>query len=862
MADTPAPPDNGRVVGESLFRDGPFAILILDAAYRIQQLNPVAEGVLGYAEDELAGAPFASLLVALDGSPTAADHPFALPAPDADMACNRLRRRQGDTFPAEVSLHPLGDDASGRMYAVVRGIAAQAAREQELIQQRNLYQALSESNQLLVRIPEPEQVFDEVCRIVVEHGGMALAWVGLVEEAGEVEAVARFGPAADYVDDIHVTTRAAEPEGQGPTGTAIRENRHVLNTRIQQDPSMAPWQEPAAERGLRSSGAFPIVRGDKVVGALNVYADDPDFFAEPQVNLLDELAADMGAALTHFDRQEENRRLREIIEASPDYIGMADEEGRVIYANPATKEALGQDELEGRSIHQFHPPDSVRRIVEEGLPTARQEGLWQGEVQVYHSDGEAVPYSQVIVAHRGHRGRVRFFSTIARNIADLKAAQERIRELAYRSEVTGLLNRTGLRERLGQEAARLRREGRQGAVIHADLDGFKAVNDSLGTAAGDNLLNKLGEHLCQRLRAGDVVAHIGGDELVVLTLDLVDDEAGAALAAESVAEKVRAALAEPITCQGRSLRLSASIGVTLFPGETPDADQRLQEADIAVDHAKEAGGDTVRFYQTTMMAAVRHQLDLEQELHDALERGELHMVYQPLWDLATEQPAGLEALVRWTHPERGLVSPGEFIPLAERTGLIVPLGRWILEQVLAQVAAWLEAGLAPLSLGVAVNVSARQFAQPDWVAEVQQRLANARMTAECLKLEVTESLLMANPDTAAAKMRELRSAGVRFALDDFGTGYSSLAYLQDLPLDYLKVDRSFVQRIGESGAGEGIIEAVLAMAGHLDLGVIAEGVETAEQAAFLRERGGDVGQGFYWSRPLPPAEVTALLPRS
>ncbi|MBK1725912.1 putative bifunctional diguanylate cyclase/phosphodiesterase, partial [Halorhodospira neutriphila] len=465
-------------------------------------------------------------------------------------------------------------------------------------------------------------------------------------------------------------------------------------------------------------------------------------------------------------------------------------------------------------------------------------------------------------------------------VADMGAAlddfdrQEQIHELTYRSLVTGLPNRVSLLERLGQEADRLRRQGGCGGVIHADIDDFKAINDSLGTRAGDEVLRLLAERLTSILRVEDVAAHAGADELVVLIPDLPDESEEAAVEANRLAERVRSALQEPLSLGERSLRVTVSVGVALFPGEDaegcdpPEAGEEppgtaseriLQQARLALAKAEDEGGDRVRFYDPALRRRAERHLDIGEELRLAQERGELRVVYQPLWELATERVVGLEALLRWHHPERGPISPGEFIPVAERTGQILELGDWILEQVLAQADAWLQRGKAGLPLGLAVNVSPLQFNQDDWGERVLERLSRARVTGRCLKLEVTESLLMANIGTAQAKMADLRTAGVSFALDDFGTGYSSLAYLQELPLDYLKVDRSFVQRIGEARASEGIIEAVLAMAGHLGLRVIAEGVETAEQAAFLRERGCAVGQGFYWSKPLAAEEVEPLL---
>ncbi len=761
--DVTALSDLEAAIGRRLFQDGLDAVVVLDAEQRIHALNPAAAEMFGYTEAEVRGQPLDWLLPEdtreahrrhiarfVEQAPTGALRLMSERAPI------RGRRRDGSTFPAAATIGVQQHEGYPYPFAILRDISERQAREARLRQQRNLYQALSESNHLLIQTPPPEQLYAEVCRIVVDYGGLVLAWIALVDGDGEVAPVACHGAGDVPAEELGQRLAAAESRTEGVVHMAVRGERRVLIPHLQQDPRMHAHREVAAEWGLGAAGAFPIHRGGTVVGSLNIYAADPAFFAEQEgvVALFDELVADIGAALDDFDRQ------------------------------------------------------------------------------------------------------------------------QRIHALTYRSFVTGLPNRVSLLERLGQEADRLRRQGGHGAVIHADIDDFKAINDSLGTRAGDEVLRLLAARLTASLRIEDVAAHTGADELVVLIPDLPRPSEEAVMEAHRLAEEVRSALQGPLSLGGRSLRVTTSVGVALFPDEDGEgcdpsageegpaataSERLLQQARLALAKAQREGGDRVRFYDPALRRRAERQLDLGEQLRLAQERGELQVVYQPQWELATERVVGLEALLRWHHPERGPISPGEFIPIAERTGQIRELGDWVLEQVLAQADAWLQRSKAPLPLGLAVNVSPLQFNQDDWGQGVLERLSQAGVSGRCLKLEVTESLLMANLNTAQAKMADLRAAGVGFALDDFGTGYSSLAYLQELPLDFLKVDRSFVQRIGETRASEGIIEAVLAMARHLGLRVIAEGVETAEQAAFLQERGCEVGQGFYWAKPLPAAEIEPLL---
>jgi|GEM_PF-767367 len=860
------PPEVASEIGHSLMAEGPDAILILGPDQRIRRFNHAAEAIFGFREAEMIGAPLDDLLL----PEQARRHASYLDSlAQQDTAVMRMgerghvsaRHRDGQTIALDATVGVLHYQQSPWFFAFLRDITGQVRAETDLRHQRDLYHAISASNRLLIRNPVPDDAYSEICRIIVRLGGLGLAWIGLPSENGDFRPVAAFGEAAGYVRDIRVTADPDQPEGRGPGGRVLREGNPVLIGDILSEPIMAPWQEAARTHDLASLGGFPIRRSGSVAGVLLVYARERDFFTAERVSLLEELAADLSAALDHYDQIQSNCRLLEILEATPDFVAIADPEGRVNYANPATRAGLGFDPVD-RNIGTLHPESSHQRLHEEGLPAARRDGRWQGEMDFRVQGGQEVhSFSQVIIAHSpGPEQEPSHYSTIARDIHDLKEAEARIEELSYRDRVTGLPNRTALRDRLLEESRRLSRTGRQGAVVHIDLDGFKGINDTLGTEVGDGVLCAVGLRLRGQVRTEDVVAHIGGDEFVVLLLDLEGSQEAVATTADRLAERMRKEFSAPLRVGGRRHRLTASFGITLFPRADHDPDQLLQETDIALDPVKGRGGDAIAFFQPGMLATTQRELELEQALAEALEGGGIRVVYQPQWDLVSGRMVGMEALARWEHPERGTISPAEFVPLAERSGLINRLGDTVLEQVLTQLREWEDGGHAIPPMGVAVNVSPRQFATPDWETGIHERLQAFDIPGDRLKLEITESLLMENLTTASDKLARLRAAGICFALDDFGTGYSSLAYLQELPLDYVKVDRSFVQRIGDGDTGEGIIEAVLAMASHLGLDVIAEGVETRGQADFLRSRGCDAGQGFLWARPMPPAEVAALLP--
>jgi len=445
---------------------------------------------------------------------------------------------------------------------------------------------------------------------------------------------------------------------------------------------------------------------------------------------------------------------------------------------------------------------------------------------------------------RGYRG-------IGCDITSRKLAEAQIERLAFYDALTGLPNRRLLYDRLQQAVvAGARREG-HGGLLFIDLDNFKAINDTQGHDVGDELLKQVAERLSQCVRQTDTVARLGGDEFVVMLDDLSEHESEAAAQLEAIGRKILLALNQPIEVARQKHHSSPSIGVTLFRDHSETADELLKRADLAMYQAKAAGRNTMRFFDPQMQAVVTDRARLEADLRHGLAHGELLLHYQPVVD-AVGQTTGVEALARWQHPSRGLVSPALFIPLAEQTGLILPLGQWVLEVACTQLVAW-SARAATRGWTMAVNVSARQFRHADFVRQVLNTLRTTGANPYRLKLELTESLLVSDVDDAIAKMSELRSIGVRFSLDDFGTGYSSLSYLQRLPLDQLKIDQSFVRDVLKSANDAAIVRTILSLAQSMELAVVAEGVETRGQHEFLAQCGCKAFQGYLFGRPAPLA---------
>ena len=552
--------------------------------------------------------------------------------------------------------------------------------------------------------------------------------------------------------------------------------------------------------------------------------------------------------------RQQSHFLDTILNAIPAPIFFKDAHGAYLGCNEAFCKYLGQprERIVGRTVYGVAPTEQAQVYHEADLALMRQGGNQVYEGQVVAADGsphEVIFHKSVFPDADGGPGGL--VGTML-DISERKRAEEHIRQLAYFDPLTGLPNRSLLQSRLEQALQHPLREGGTVALLFLDLDRFKEINDTFGHAGGDRLLQGVAERLRGLQREGDTLARFGGDEFALL-LDPVRGELGAA----GVAEKIIELFAHPFELEEQEIFTSTSIGIVLAPRDGGDMGALLKHADMAMYAAKERGRNVFQFFSQEMNRRALEHHQVATSLRRALQQEEFFLVYQPQFDLSGGRICGVEALLRWRHPEQGLVSPAAFIPVAEETGLIREIGEWALRTACAQNQRWQEAGLPAVLMGV--NLSARQFRQQDLIGRVERVLAETGLEPRYLELELTESMLMEAADATIGILSRLRMRGIRLAIDDFGTGYSSLSYLKHFPIDRIKIDRSFVRDISRDGDDTAIVEAIIAMARSLRLGVIAEGVETEEQRRFLLERGCQQMQGFLFARPLSAEECGRLL---
>jgi len=563
--------------------------------------------------------------------------------------------------------------------------------------------------------------------------------------------------------------------------------------------------------------------------------------------------------ITERKQSEHQLRIAAIAFESQEGILITDENNLILRINQAFISITGYtpDEVLGKNPRMFGSDRQDSAFFADMWRSISDTGAWSGEIWNHRKNGEIYPGHLSISTVKDANGVPRNYVATLKDITESKAAAEKIKRLAFYDPLTGLPNRRLLIDRLQQALAASTRNGQRGAILFIDLDNFKAINDTLGHNMGDLLLQQVAEGLVSATRESDTVARIGGDEFVVMLEDLGEHANDAAAQTLSVCEKILISLNKTYQIATHEYHGSASIGATLFNDHHQSIDELLKQSDIAMYQAKKAGRNTLRFFDPEMQKAINYRSKLESELHKALAANQFQLYFQIQVD-SSHHATGAEVLIRWLHPEHGLVTPAVFITLAEETGRILPIGRWVLETACAQLKTW-ERDELTRNLALSVNISAKQFSLADFVTEVQFIVQRHAINSKLLKFELTESMLLENIEVTIATMNQLKAIGIQFSLDDFGTGYSSLQYLKRLPLKQLKIDQSFVRDIATDHHDQSITRTIIAMAQNLNLDVIAEGVETEDQQKLLAAQGCRNFQGNFFSKPVPIEEFEALL---
>jgi diguanylate cyclase (GGDEF)-like protein/PAS domain S-box-containing protein len=630
-------------------------------------------------------------------------------------------------------------DAHGkpeRIDGIARDITQLKLQEQRIERLNRVYAVLSGINTAIVRIHDRQELFQEACRIAVEHGKFTMSWIGMLDEAAQaIRPVARAGREDGYLEQINLRIDSDVTGNVIMSLEAMARRGPVVCNDIATDVRMRPWRANALKRGYGSAAIFPLLLDQRAIGVFVLYAPEPGFFDEEEMKLLVEMAGDVSFAVDHI------------------------------------------------------------------------------------------------------------------------AKEEKLTYLAYYDALTGLPNRALFNDRLDQRVAAARRDRKVFFVIMLDIERFRHINETHGRQAGDNLLRQIAERLKGTLEETDVVAHIGGDYFSVATHRAEEGEGFAHLL-----ERMLAGVSgQPFQVGGGELRIALRAGVALYPADGADTDGLLKNAEAALKEAKRTG-QRYQFYARQMNARVAELLKLENELRRAILEDQFVLYYQPRFTLASSHIAGLEALIRWVHAERGLVSPGEFIPLLESTGMILEVGHWALKRAARDHAAWRAAGLNPPR--IAVNVSAIQLRRKEFVESVRTAVSEAGDSREYIDVEITESMLMEDIVGSIEKLKAVQAMGVQVAMDDFGTGYSSLSYLTRLPINSLKIDRSFISQMARGPEQMAIVSTVISLARALNHKVVAEGVETEEQADMLRVLGCDEVQGYYFGKPMPVEDIETLLKKT
>ncbi len=816
-------------------------MLEIDGRGTILSANTMAHRLFGYENGELVGRQVRLILPNVDDPENGFGILIRLIASENANTAEAVGLRRDDTeFPVEIVMAPTQAADGVRYVCHLRDIARRQLSE-------SMDSILHTTLRRVLRGQTREQFCSFICEKIVDLLGCPLVWIGTKENGGQVKVCAAAGKLAEGFppkpirwDDL--------TEQFGPTGHAIRTKQTCI-------------VELAGDKIIDSDGrehtrqiiVFPLLSHNGIEGVLEIHSR-LGRLDQGTIQRLESFSLRIAMAMQIASDQQNLRLQRAAMASAANAIFITDAEGTILWVNKAFSRLSGyrEDEVLNHKISLLKSGVQSEAFYKEMWETILSGKVWRGEIVERHKFGSLYTVEQIITPIMDVATHLSHFVVVHDDVTARKNAEGRIMHLANYDQLTGLPNRRLFREQLRLITQRARARGSQVALIFADLTNFNRINDTLGHSAGDKLLKVVAERLSKMVSSKDFVARIGGDEFAIISEDLQNMES-AALLARSMIETILS----PITLENTEVNVGACVGISIFPDDDDEPDKLVNFADMALHTAVRSAPNSYFFFSQEMNDETEDRLALERDLRKGLLQNEFALYFQPQLDLKSGKIKAFEALIRWFHPTRGMVSPMRFIPIAEDTGLIIPLGDWVLKEALHYLKAWDAAGLPDIS--VAVNLSAIQFQQEDLASSIEKILAESGIKPERLELELTESVVMQDARKADNILSRLSRVRIKLAIDDFGTGYSSLSYLKRFEVDRLKIDQSFVRDMTNNYDDAEIARAIINLGHTLGLEIVSEGVETKEQLDLLKRQGCDIIQGYYISRPMPADEVPGFL---
>ena len=844
-----------------IYQAAPDGIFIHDHSGYLIEVNQIACDSLGYSKEELLSMNVIDF-----------EQDFNLKQAQKEWSGIELgqqmtlyghqKRKDGTIFPVEIHFGLFIFEGKRQYVVLCRNISEREKNKSRIERLSNLYKALSEINQTIVRMDKMEELFPLVCRCAVEFGNMKLAWVGKLNPInGAIYPVAIDGISQNY--GLQASSSGGEfSKDSGMVDKAIKENCSVIVNDFFNSPITIHSQKQATNFGWNSAAAFPVKRNGKPFAVLAVYHEEINAFDNEIITLLERMSEDITFALDNFDREiqrsdgEESLHIAaSVFETSREGIMITDANNLIITINRAFTRITGyclQDVI-GKYPNMLNPSRHDDVLYQTLWRKVNATGSWQGEIWNQRKNGEVYPQWLTINTVFNNKGDVQRRVAMFSDISQKKEAERKIWHQANFDSLTVLPNRKMFCERLDHDIKRSKKTKQSLALLFIDLDHFKEVNDTLGHHRGDLLLKEAAQRLSRCVRESDTVARLGGDEFTIV-LNELDDNANI----DRVVIEILRKISEPFQLGDDVVYVSASIGITLYPHDATSIEALFKNADQAMYAAKNQGRNRHIYFTPSMQRIAQERTQIANDLRVALKGNQFWVAYQPIVELATGKIYKAEALLRWQHPMRGQINPAEFIPIAEETGLINDIGNWIFREAMQQASIWRKSYNSKFQ--ISVNRSPVQFRYDNPTCEEWPiQLKHSGLQGQSIIVEITEGLLMDSSDVIIDKLLSYRDAGIEISLDDFGTGYSSLLYLKKFKIDYLKIDQSFIRSLTPTSKDMALCEAIIVMAHKLGIKVIAEGVETKKQKKLLSDAECDFAQGYLFSKPIHANEFEKIL---